>query len=45
MVAAHAYDLEAAKKVYGHASLKQRILVMKLTSQQWYADCLRPTLD
>lgn len=45
MVAAHAYDLEAAKKMYGHAFLKKDSLMMKLTSQQWHADGIRSTLD
>lgn len=45
MVAAHAYDLEAAKKMYGRALLQQDSFTMMLTSQQWYADCLHPTLD
>lgn len=46
MVAAHAYDLEAAKKMYGHALMKQAGHIgIKLTNQQWYEDCVRPTLD
>jgi hypothetical protein len=45
MVAAHAYDLEAAKKMYIHAFLNGEGVRIKLTSQQWYADRLRPTLD
>lgn len=45
MVAAHAYDLEAAKKVYGQNFMKQVSSRLKLTSQQRYEDRLRPTLD